>query len=127
MQKKQQKNKDTSWNSVASWYDELLKGDDSYQAKVVLPNLLRFLNLKKDEKVDLDKLSDKELTDMADAEIAREKKLLDLRVEFHDNIKKVLSPKKVVLLYQAEKEFKKVLLNDIRQERKEITTLAYER
>jgi len=51
MQKKQQKNKDTSWNSVASWYDELLKGDDSYQAKVVLPNLLRFLNLKKDEKV----------------------------------------------------------------------------
>jgi len=76
--------------------------------------------LKKDEKPDLDKLSDKELTEMADAEIAREKKMLDIRVEFHENIKKVLPPKKIVLLYQAEKEFKKVLLNDIRQERREM-------
>lgn len=45
------KQKDTSWNKVSEWYDELLKGDDSYQAKVVLPNLLRFLNIKKGEKV----------------------------------------------------------------------------
>ena len=45
------KKKDTSWNSVASWYDELLKNDDSYQAKVILPNLLRVLNLKKGELV----------------------------------------------------------------------------
>ncbi|HAE36730.1 MAG: hypothetical protein UR85_C0006G0040 [Candidatus Nomurabacteria bacterium GW2011_GWF2_35_66] len=52
MQNKKQKNKkDTSWNSVSSWYDELLKGDDSYQAKVILPNLLRFLDLKKGETV----------------------------------------------------------------------------
>jgi len=43
--------KDTSWNKVASWYDELLKDDDSYQAKVILPNLLRFLDLKKGENV----------------------------------------------------------------------------
>ncbi len=45
------KSKDTSWNSVASWYDELLKNDDSYQAKVVLPNLLRILDIKKGERV----------------------------------------------------------------------------
>jgi len=45
------KHKDTSWNNVSSWYDLLLKNDDSYQAKVVLPNLLRVLNLKKDESV----------------------------------------------------------------------------
>ena len=45
------KNKDTSWNSVASWYDELLKNDESYQAKVILPNLLRVLDLKKGEQV----------------------------------------------------------------------------
>lgn len=43
--------KDTSWNSVASWYDELLKNDDSYQAKVVLPNLLRVLDIKKGESI----------------------------------------------------------------------------
>ncbi|MEI7689268.1 MAG: methyltransferase domain-containing protein [Candidatus Nomurabacteria bacterium] len=45
------KSKDTSWNNVASWYDELLKNDDSYQAKVVLPNLLRILDLKVGEQV----------------------------------------------------------------------------
>lgn len=45
------KSKDTSWNEVASWYDELLKNDDSYQSKVILPNLLRVLDLKKGEKV----------------------------------------------------------------------------
>lgn len=45
------KHKDTSWNEVSSWYDELLKGDDSYQAKVILPNLLRVLDLKKGETV----------------------------------------------------------------------------
>ena len=43
--------KDTSWNSVARWYDELLKNDDSYQAKVILPNLLRILDLKKGEHI----------------------------------------------------------------------------
>jgi ubiquinone/menaquinone biosynthesis C-methylase UbiE len=42
---------DTSWNNVVSWYDELLKSDDSYQAKVILPNLLRVLDLKKGEQV----------------------------------------------------------------------------
>ncbi|MCX6753454.1 MAG: class I SAM-dependent methyltransferase [Candidatus Nomurabacteria bacterium] len=46
-----QNNKDTSWNKVASWYDELLKNDESYQAKVILPNLLRVLDLKKGEQV----------------------------------------------------------------------------
>lgn len=36
--------KKTSWGDVASWYDELLeKEGDSYQANVVLPNLMRVL------------------------------------------------------------------------------------
>lgn len=33
----------TSWGPVASWYDEMLGGGDTYQLKVVLPNLLRIL------------------------------------------------------------------------------------
>jgi ubiquinone/menaquinone biosynthesis C-methylase UbiE len=41
--------KDTSWNEVSSWYDTLLKDDNSYQSKVIVPNLLRILNLKKGE------------------------------------------------------------------------------
>ena len=38
------KNKDTSWGNVADWYDGLVEGsDDSYQAKVILPNLMRMV------------------------------------------------------------------------------------
>lgn len=42
----------TSWGPVAAWYDTLLeKNDDTYQAKVILPNLVRAMNIKKGEKV----------------------------------------------------------------------------
>lgn len=33
----------TSWEPVAGWYDEMLAGNDTYQAKVILPNLLRLV------------------------------------------------------------------------------------
>jgi len=39
--KNMSKHKDTSWDKVANWYDEVLKDGDSYQQKVILPNLLR--------------------------------------------------------------------------------------
>ena len=47
------KNEDnTSWGKVAGWYDDLLEGgDDTYQNKVVLPNLTRLLEIKKGEHV----------------------------------------------------------------------------
>lgn len=42
----------TSWDSVAVWYDTLLeKNDDTYQTKVILPNLVRAMNIKKGERV----------------------------------------------------------------------------
>lgn len=37
------KKKNTSWEPVAEWYDTLLADTDTYQAKVILPNLLRLL------------------------------------------------------------------------------------
>jgi ubiquinone/menaquinone biosynthesis C-methylase UbiE len=44
--------KDTSWGDVAEWYDDLLEENkDSYQAKVVLPNLLRLLDIQKEDRV----------------------------------------------------------------------------
>src|SRR3989344_5462961 len=33
----------TSWEPVAEWYGKLLAGEDPYQAKVILSNLLRLL------------------------------------------------------------------------------------
>ena len=43
--------KDTSWNAVATWYDEMVSNDDSYQEKVILPNLIRLMNLSAGQKV----------------------------------------------------------------------------
>ncbi len=46
------KPKDTSWNGVATWYDDLLEsGEGTYQRDLILPNVLRLLEIKKGEKV----------------------------------------------------------------------------
>lgn len=37
------KSKETSWGGVAKWYDEYLGDADTYQAKVIWPNLSRIL------------------------------------------------------------------------------------
>jgi len=41
----------TSWGDVAEWYDRMLGDGDTFQAKVILPNLTRLLSLEKDERV----------------------------------------------------------------------------
>lgn len=44
------KSSQTSWEPVAGWYDNMLSGQDgqdTYQAKVILPNLMRILPAKK--------------------------------------------------------------------------------
>ncbi len=46
-----QKQKETSWESVSSWYDEYLQSDDTFQSKVILPNLVRILDLKTSERI----------------------------------------------------------------------------
>ena len=44
--------KKTSWGEVADWYNELLSSDnDSYQNKVILPNLLRIVDPKPGNKI----------------------------------------------------------------------------
>ena len=45
------KKKTTSWGGVAHWYDKLLADEDTYQARVILPNLLRAMSVKKGEQV----------------------------------------------------------------------------
>lgn len=45
------KNKTTSWGQVADWYESYLSGPDTFQEKVIKPNLLRLLELKRGETV----------------------------------------------------------------------------
>ena len=45
-------NTKTSWGKVADWYNNLLeKDEDSYQRMLILPNLLRLLEVKKGETI----------------------------------------------------------------------------
>ena len=40
------KNQNTSWGNVSDWYDHTVEDVDSYQQKVILPNLLRIVDPK---------------------------------------------------------------------------------
>lgn len=45
-------NKSTSWGKVANWYDKLLENEEgTYQKTLILPNLLRLLEIKKGETI----------------------------------------------------------------------------
>jgi ubiquinone/menaquinone biosynthesis C-methylase UbiE len=43
--------KSTSWGHVADWYNEHLSERDTYHSKVIFPNLLRVMDIKKGETV----------------------------------------------------------------------------
>lgn len=45
------KRANTSWGSVSQWYDDYLEGADTYQEKVIAPNLLRILALRRGERI----------------------------------------------------------------------------
>lgn len=45
------RDRDTSWERSARWYDDLLAGENTYQKKVIAPNLTRVLELKAHERV----------------------------------------------------------------------------
>ena len=44
-------NSDTSWERVAEWYNALMTDKDTYQARVILPNLLRLMHIIPNERV----------------------------------------------------------------------------
>lgn len=87
--------KKTSWGGVANWYEEYLKGDDTYHAKVIAPNLMRILEPRQGMQV-LDlacgegyfaRLIHKSGADVIGADIAHEliakAKKSDPDIEFH--------------------------------------------
>ncbi len=59
-------------------------------------------------------LTDEEAEKLGDRYVALEKQQADLLVEYHQKFKKVLPPKKVLMLYKAEKQFTAYLLRQIR-------------
>lgn len=51
LKKTNKKNTQTNWNNVADWYDGYLSSSDTYQSKVIQPNLTRLLNPVKSDKI----------------------------------------------------------------------------
>ncbi len=68
-------------------------------------------------KVDIEKLTDAEATQILDNQIIEAQKLLDLRKEYHAKFKTVLPPVKVLKLYDTEREFQKILIDKLRQKK----------
>jgi hypothetical protein len=64
-------------------------------------------------------MSDKELTEMGDKYFGLEVKEAALSQEFYNNMKVALPPLKILKFYQAENQYKLVLLNQL-QERRQI-------
>ena len=64
--------------------------------------------------IDINTLSDEQLIKMANSEFDQQQKMLDLRKKYHQEFLKILSIKKVMLLYEAEKDFRKELLKKLR-------------
>lgn len=80
--------------------------------------------LRKSKKSDFDELknkgenlTDKELVSFMNEIFATKQKELDLQKEYYEKYAKVLSVKKVALLYQAENQFKRELLRKIKEKK----------
>jgi hypothetical protein len=59
-------------------------------------------------------MSDKEMSEAGDLLVSLEVKESELSVAFHKKIKTILSPVKVLRLYQAENQYRLLLLNELR-------------
>lgn len=62
-------------------------------------------------------ISDKEAEEIIDQHIRLRQEALQLDVEFHNKLKTILGPKKVMQLYMAENQFREEMLKKLRDER----------
>ena len=66
-----------------------------------------------------DKLSDADITNYTNRYVNSHKQEVDLLSEFNTRLKAILSPKKIMLLYQSNYEFKGYLLQKVKESGKE--------
>lgn len=60
-------------------------------------------------------MSEKEMTDAADRLVSLEVREATITQEFHNKVKTILPPVKVLRLYQAENQYRLQLLNELRE------------
>lgn len=75
--------------------------------------------LNRKSNLEAETLSDRELTTLGDKLIELEVAETDLSVKFHQHLKAILPPGKVIKFYQAENQYKIFLLNQLQERREE--------
>jgi enoyl reductase-like protein len=68
-------------------------------------------------KEDFDQLSDKDVEKVVDGDLVFRQQELDIVKKYHNQFKQVLPIKKVAMLYRAEDDFKRELLEKIKERR----------
>lgn len=68
-------------------------------------------------KEDFDQLSDKDVEKVVDGDLIFRQQELDIVKKYHNQFKQVLPIKKVAMLYRAEDDFKKELIEKIKERR----------
>jgi hypothetical protein len=74
---------------------------------------------KKENNDDLMNMSDKDAEKLVDDEIGFRQKELDVIKKYHGQFKQVLPAKKIAMLYRTEQDFKKELIERIKEKREE--------
>lgn len=70
-------------------------------------------------KPDISGMSDEELEELIEGKFNKELALLELRLEYYEKFKEILPVSKIFRLYEAEMQFRKVLLQRLKEERPE--------
>lgn len=98
------------------------------EAKKFWPVYEEYVNLVKEEKAafkksqdqkpkDLESLSKEDAAKMLDDLMVHEQSLLDLRKQFKENLSLLFSPNRILMLFEAEKEFRRSLMKRLSQGR----------
>ena len=69
-----------------------------------------FMQLTQKFRKNVDAMTDKDASDLSDSYIKHAQKMVDLQKEFHGKMKDVLPPKKLLKLYNVERDFQRLLL-----------------
>jgi len=75
--------------------------------------LFAMMRKNKKEQPDIESMTDAQADDIINKQFEFEQRMLDLRKKYQIEFKKVLSPKKVAILYHAEKQFRNKLKEKI--------------
>lgn len=90
----------------------------SDEMKTILERRKKVFTKAKKKRKSGSSLTEKELGNIIDERLKIEQEILDLKVKYNKEFQKIISNKQIFVLYHAEEDFKKELLNRIKNRNK---------